>query len=322
MIGRLKRLSVVASFGMIFILIGGALVTKTDSGAGCGTSWPLCHGQLIPTNITPELVIELSHRLVSTIIGVVVLLLSVLAWKYVGHIREVKFLAFLSVFFLVLQGLIGAAAGMWGQSDFVLAIHFGVSFSSFAGVFLLILLFFEIDKKFDAKSLNINNKHRIEIYALTIYTLIVVYTGALVRHTEANLVCGDWPFCTNTSPFAFGEYSFEQWVQMGHRFAAGILFIWTILFTIRVIKHYRKSRVMLWGWIIASVLITLQVVFGALIIFTMLNLWIALLHALVISCYFAVMSYFVMLGTRNAAYEKTVKTNEREISIVDEPFKI
>src|SRR5699024_147780 len=100
MIGRLKRLSVVASFVMIFILIGGALVTETDSGAGCGTSWPLCHGQLIPTDLTPELVIELSHRLVSTIIGVVVLLLSVLAWKYVGHIREVKFLASLSVFFL------------------------------------------------------------------------------------------------------------------------------------------------------------------------------------------------------------------------------
>src|SRR5699024_10691252 len=163
MLRTLKSLSVVSTIGMIFILLGGALVTKTGSGAGCGTSWPLCQGQLIPTNITPELVIELSHRLVSTIIGVVVLLLSVLAWKYVGHIREVKFLAFLSVFFLVLQGLIGAAAVMWGQSDFVLAIHFGVSLISFAAVFLLMLLFFEIDKKFDAKSLNINKKHRIEI---------------------------------------------------------------------------------------------------------------------------------------------------------------
>src|SRR5699024_7722962 len=132
-------------------------------------------------------------------------------------------------------------------SDFVLAIHFGVSLISFAAVFLLMLLFFEIDKKFDAKSLNINKKHRIEIYALTIYTLIVVYTGALVRHTEANLVCGDWPFCKNTAPVAFGEDSVEQGEQMGHRFAAGILFVWPILFAISVMQQCRTTRAMLCG---------------------------------------------------------------------------
>src|SRR5690625_4050068 len=195
MIKTLKWLSVVSTLGMVFILIGGALVTKTDSGAGCGSSWPLCNGQLIPSNITPELIIEYSHRLVSTTIGITVILLVILAWKYIGHIKEVKFLSILSVFFLVLQGLIGAAAVVWGQSDFVLALHFGISLISFAAVFLLTLLIFEIDKKLDATKLNIIKKHRIEIYALSIFTIIAVYTGALVRHVNANLVCPDWPFC-------------------------------------------------------------------------------------------------------------------------------
>ncbi|SET29628.1 cytochrome c oxidase assembly protein subunit 15 [Oceanobacillus limi] len=304
MIKILKWLSIVASIGMIFILIGGALVTKTESGAGCGESWPLCHGQFIPTNINAELVIELSHRLVSGVVGVVVLLLSYFSWKHIGHIREVKFLSFLSIFFLVLQGLIGAAAVMWGQSDFVLAAHFGISLISFAAVFLLMLLIFEIDKKFDASSLFIQKRHRIEIYLLTLYTLIAVYTGALVRHTNANLVCGDWPFCTNTSPFAFSAYSLEQWIQMGHRFIAGILFIWTVTLFIRMIKHYRSSRVMFWGWTTVVTLISLQVFFGAMIIFTLLNLGIALLHALVISCYFAMLSYFILLSSRSAAAER------------------
>src|SRR5699024_4105966 len=149
----LKWLSTVSTLGIVFILIGGALVTKTDSGAGCGSSWPLCHGELIPSEITPELIIELSHRLVSGVMGVTVIALSVLAWIYIGHIREVKFLSFLSIFFLVLQGLIGAAAVMWGQSDFVLAAHFGISLISFASVFLLAFLIFEIDKKFDTSAL-------------------------------------------------------------------------------------------------------------------------------------------------------------------------
>src|SRR5690625_2857672 len=243
MLRTVKWLAVVSTIGMMFILLGGALVTKTDSGAGCGKSWPLCDGELIPSNITPELIIELSHRLVSLVIGVTVLLLAVLAWILIGHIREVKFLSFLSVFFLILQGLIGAAAVVWGQSDFVLALHFGISLISFAAVFLLTLLIFEVDKKFDAISLYIKKQHRVEIYLLMIFTMIVVYSGALVRHTNANLVCGSWPFCSNDAPLLFSNYNFYQWIQMGHRLLAGILFIWTILFFIKVYKQYSQSQI-------------------------------------------------------------------------------
>lgn len=304
MIRTLKLLSVVASLGMVFVLIGGALVTKTDSGLGCGESWPLCEGQLFPDDITPELIVELSHRLVSGIMGVVVLALSILSWIFIGHIREVKFLAFMSSFFLILQALIGAAAVVWNQSDFIMATHFGISLISFTAIFLLMLLIFEIDTKFDTKSLMIEKKHRTEIYAITLYTIIVVYTGALVRHVEANLVCGSWPFCNNGAPLGFANYSFEQWVQMGHRLAAGILFIWTIFLAIRMARHYRGNRIMSWGWCITAALITLQVFFGAMIIFTMLNLGIALMHALIISIYFAMLSYFVLLASRSASYEK------------------
>ena len=320
MIRSIKWLGVVSSIGMIFILIGGALVTKTDSGAGCGTSWPLCNGELIPSNITPELVIEYSHRLVSSTIGITVLLLSILAWREIGHIKEVKFLSFLSVFFLVLQGLIGAAAVVWGQSDFVLALHFGISLISFAAVFLLTLITFEVDKKFDADTLFIQKKHRYEIYALTIFTIVVVYTGALVRHVNANLVCPDWPFCHNSAPLDFIGYNFHQWVQMGHRLLAAALFIWTLTFFIKVMKSYGNSRVMRWGWMITFGLILAQVVAGAFIIFTSLNLWIALLHALFITIYFGNLSYFILLSYRSARQESetgvlepNLKGNEQTI---------
>lgn len=311
MLRIIKWLSVVSTIGMVFILLGGALVTKTESGMGCGNSWPLCNGQLFPSDITPELIIEYSHRLVSSTIGVTVLLLAVLSWMVIGHIREVKFLAFLSVFFLVLQGLIGAAAVVWGQSDFVLALHFGISLISFASIFLLMLLIFEIDKKLDANTLFIRKNHRLEIYFLTFFTIIVVYTGALVRHVNANLVCGSWPFCNNSAPFAFAEYNFHQWVQMGHRFIAGILLIWTIAFFIKVFKFYRNNRIMYWGWVSTLILIISQVLFGALIIFTQLNLWIALLHAFFITCYFGNLSYFILLSYRSANQENEVPVRNK-----------
>src|SRR5699024_8815235 len=171
-------------------------VTKTDSGAGCGKSWPLCNGSIIPSEITPDLCIELSHRIESSVVVISLVLLAEVGWKRIGHIREVKFLSILSVFFLLLQGLVGASAVVWGQSDFVLALHFGISLISFAAVLLLTLLVFEIDQKFDATALHIKRKHRIEIFAITIFTIVVVYTGALVRHVDASLVCQSWPFCS------------------------------------------------------------------------------------------------------------------------------
>ena len=187
----LKILAVLTTIGMLFVLLGGALVTKTDSGMGCGRSWPLCNGELVPSDITPELIIEFAHRLVSGSLGIMVLALSIWSWKSIGHIRETKFLAFLSFFFIALQGLIGAAAVIWEQSDFVLAVHFGISLISFAAVFLLTLLIFEVDKKFDAEKVIIDKRMTFHTIGITIYSFIVVYTGALVRHTNSSLVCPD-----------------------------------------------------------------------------------------------------------------------------------
>ncbi len=301
---------------MLFVLIGGALVTKTESGAGCGDSWPLCHGQLIPDEITFELVIELSHRVVSGVVGILVLALSIWAWKAIGHIRETKFLAFISFFFLLLQGLIGAAAVMWGQSDIVLALHFGISLISFASVLLLTLLIFEVDKKFDADSLVIDKQLRMQFYAITIYSLVVVYTGALVRHVGASLACPDWPVCTYNNIGL--PTQMHEWVQMGHRTLAGILFIWVLMLAIRIGKHYKHEKVLYHGWMIALVLISLQVISGAVIVFSELNLFISLVHALFISCLFGVFSYFILLSSRSKKNElaliaETQKTNEESI---------
>lgn len=293
----LKWFAVLTTIGMLLVLLGGALVTKTDSGMGCGKSWPLCNGELIPTEITPELIIELAHRIVSSTVGFMVLALSVWAWRAIGHIRETKLLSFSSFFFLLLQGLIGAAAVKWGQSDFILALHFGISLISFTTVLLLTLLIFEIDKKFETERIVIDIRMRKHIFGVTLYSYIVVYTGALVRHVNASLVCRDWPLCINSS-FVLPRNMYE-WVQMGHRAAAGLIFIWITYITILAIKHYKAQKIVYWGWIISFILVSLQVATGALVVLTRLNLYIALAHAFFISCLFGILSYFILLSYRS-----------------------
>lgn len=303
----LKIFAVLTTLGMLLVLLGGALVTKTESGMGCGNSWPLCNDELIPSEINSELVIELAHRLVSGSVGIMVLILSVWTWKVIGHIRETKFLSALSFFFLVLQGLIGAAAVVWGQSDFVLALHFGISLISFAAVLLLTLLIFEIDKKFAAEKLIIDKRMKFHIIGIIGYVYLVVYTGALVRHLDASLVCPDWPLCVNSSP-AWPANLYE-WAQMGHRAAAGLIFIWIGYVTYIAIKNYKHQKVIYWGWIIAFTLVSLQVISGAIVIFSRLNLFVALAHALFISCLFGVLSYLLLLLSRN---NKNKSLNKKE----------
>jgi cytochrome c oxidase assembly protein subunit 15 len=311
----LKWFSVLTTIGMLLILLGGALVTKTDSGMGCGRSWPLCDGQLIPEKITSELIIELAHRVVSGSVGIMVVVLSIWAWRSIGQIRETKFLAITSIFFLVLQGLIGAAAVIWGQSDFVLAAHFGISLVSFATVFLLTLLIFEVDKKFEADKLLLDKRMKGHIVGVTVYSFIVVYTGALVRHVNASLSCPDWPLCRNDL-FALPSTMYE-WVQMGHRAAAGLIFIWIAYITYLTIKHYRHQKIMYWGWMISFILVSLQVLAGAFIIFSKGHLLIALSHAFFIACLFGMLSYFILLTYRSKVNATTLQTyTEQEVKTI------
>lgn len=304
----LKWLAVLTTIGMLFVLLGGALVTKTDSGMGCGRSWPLCNGEFVPTEITPELVIELAHRLVSGSVGIMVLILSIWTWRSIGQIRETKFLSVLSFFFLMLQALIGAAAVKWGQSDFVLALHFGISLISFAAVLLLTMLIFEVDKKFQAEKLVIDKRMTFHIIGLTVYSYMVVYTGALVRHMNASLVCKDWPLCTNDGSLL--PTNIYEWVQMGHRAAAGFIFIWIAYVTYLAVKEYKHEKVIYRGWIISFILVSLQVIAGALIIFTRLNLYIALAHAFFISVLFGVFSYFILLVSRSKKNAERIKNHD------------
>ncbi len=296
----LKWFAVAATIGMLLIMLGGALVTKTDSGMGCGRHWPGCNGQLIPDEITPEVLIEFSHRAVTGAVGILIVVLAVWSWKAIGHVRETKFLASMAVFFLILQALIGAAQVKWGQGDFILALHFGISLISFAAVLLLTLLIFEVDKKFDADRLKVGRKLRFHTIGITVYSYLVIYTGALVRHTESSLACADWPLCRNDR-FELPS-NLNEWVQMGHRTAAALIVLWIAYIAIHAYRHYRDQKVLVWGWSIALALVLAQAFTGMLSIFTRLDLIVALFHSLFVTLLFGLLTYMILLLSRVKDY--------------------
>lgn len=93
--------------------------------------------------------------------------------------------------------------------------------------------------------------------------------------------------------------NFYQAVQMGHRFLVGILAIWMLLILIHVLRKYSRSPIIKKGWIIAFTLLMMQVLTGMLSVFTQVNIFIALFHALFITLLFGLLCYFIMLLSRN-----------------------
>ncbi len=278
---------------MLLVLLMGAIVTTTGSGEGCGNSWPLCYGEVLPTQPELETIIEYSHRIVSAALGFMVIILAVWSWIKVKHIKETKWLAFLSVFFIVFQGLLGAAAVVWGQSAFVLAMHFGFSLISFASVLLLTIVIFENDK--GRVILNADKGIRWNAYLLFMYLYGLVYSGALVRHTKASLACSDWPLCNGSILPPTNEL---ELIHYAHRALAGLFFIWIVLSFFQVRKYHQDKKVLYRSYFILFLLVSLQVTTGALIIVTKLNLFIGLAHGLFISILFATLSYLVMVLLR------------------------
>jgi len=92
----------------ILVIVWGAVVRATSSGAGCGAHWPLCNGAVIPLAPTLKTIVEFAHRATSGLILIMTVLLWWMAAKTFpsGHaaLRAAKW----SLVFVVIEALIGA----------------------------------------------------------------------------------------------------------------------------------------------------------------------------------------------------------------------
>ena len=65
----------------IAVIVWGAYVRATGSGAGCGSHWPLCNGEFLPAAPQTQTVIEFAHRLTSGVSLVLVGILLIWCWR-------------------------------------------------------------------------------------------------------------------------------------------------------------------------------------------------------------------------------------------------
>ena len=115
----------------LLVILWGVYVRASGSGAGCGSHWPLCNGEVVPHSAPVQTIIEFTHRAMS---GIALAAMIGLAWwtlvRFPKEHRVRKAMVYSLVFFaaeallgagLVLLELVGnnASAGR----AFYLALH-------------------------------------------------------------------------------------------------------------------------------------------------------------------------------------------------------
>ena len=115
----------------ILVILWGAFVRATGSGAGCGAHWPTCDGQVMPRPETTEMFVEFTHRLTSGVALLAVVVLLIWAWRVWPAGHRVRKGAVACMALIIVEALVGAGLVIfeWVAHDtslarpFVVAIH-------------------------------------------------------------------------------------------------------------------------------------------------------------------------------------------------------
>jgi heme A synthase len=92
----------------VFVVLWGAFVRATGSGAGCGNHWPTCNGQVVPHAAQIATIIEFTHRATSGLALMAIVGLVVGAFRAYPRRHPVRTGAVLSGVFILTEALIGA----------------------------------------------------------------------------------------------------------------------------------------------------------------------------------------------------------------------
>jgi len=105
---RLARFAWAVLAYNVAVIVWGAYVRATGSGAGCGAHWPLCNGEIVPRAARVATLIEFSHRLTSGVALVGVVALFVWTWRARHRGDPARTGAALSLFFMLTEAAVGA----------------------------------------------------------------------------------------------------------------------------------------------------------------------------------------------------------------------
>ena len=130
----------------IAVILWGAYVRASGSGAGCGSHWPLCNGQVVPAASQVETLVEFAHRLTSGMAFLMVLGMLVWARREFPAGHPARTGAAYSFAMMITEAVAGAGLVLfnWTADDIsfgrvvVMPVHLLITFSLLAALSLTV----------------------------------------------------------------------------------------------------------------------------------------------------------------------------------------
>ena len=255
-------LAIAATIATFVLLLVGALVNPTGSSLAC-PDWPLCFGSLFP-EMTGGVEYEHTHRLVATLVGLLTWALAFTMWRSSQIDQRLKTLGLVAAVMVVVQGVLGGVTVLLKLPTLVSTGHLAVSMIFFS---LLILITYRLRRlrnglgDVESESSGGGPMTLLVITGVAVYLQVVL--GALVRHTQSALACGDSiPFCAGALWPTWGPGQ----VHMAHRIAAVFLFFLIVVTSVYAARYATKvgSRPLAVLAIAAPILTLVQIFLGVI----------------------------------------------------------
>ena len=213
---RLQALGLLTLFLTFDLVMFGAFTRLTDSGLGC-PDWPGCYGNASPLGASHEIAmaeaamptgpvtlskawVEMIHRYLATMVGVLIIALTVLAWREhrktpLRGARHPAWATF-TLFWVLVQGAFGALTVTMKLFPAIVTLHL------LGGLFLLVLLCVQAvghqQAVLQQPPAPISRPLRNALWAVFSLLFIKVALGGWVSTNYAVLACSTFPDCNGS----------------------------------------------------------------------------------------------------------------------------
>jgi len=264
----LHRFAMLTAAATFFLVIAGGLVTSTGSGLAV-PDWPLSYGQYFPPMVG-GIFFEHGHRMVAGTVGLLTFALATWLWFGDGR-RWVRRMGIGAVVAVLTQAALGGITVLFLLPTPVSVGHAGLAMAFFALVSSIALVtgpgWLRVQPEEPGAKPGAERPtlpRAALLAAVAVYVQILI--GATVRHTGSGLACPDFPLCNGQLFPALSSAGVG--FQLLHRIGALVVAALVLWVAWRVRSEHPAIKELQGPALVAICLLVLQVMLGALTVWT------------------------------------------------------
>jgi cytochrome c oxidase assembly protein subunit 15 len=309
----LRRFSWAVLVYFVAVILWGALVRATGSGAGCGDHWPLCNGTVMQHSPRIDTMIEFTHRITSGLSFLSAV--GLLWWTFTGTVRGhlARSAAVASVAFTLVEAVVGALLvklGLTAQSQSplrapYLALHLANTLLLLAAL-TLTAHFLSRERGYLLRDLRLVAPVGASIGILVL--LIVGVTGSLAALGDTLFPAHSLDSALTQDFAAEGSWLVRwRWTHPTVAFLASIFLIWLLVRAAQRSAHWDNRTLSA----VVLILLAAQYLLGVLDVVLLAPVWLQVAHLLGADALWAAL---VVLTARLTLQPKEVASRVQEVN--------